>query len=66
MSSQQRQEVLVAADVASKRLPNMSLEQIRAMCSRLPVDDKGTVSFHELQKYAAVRGCVCVCVHGQS
>jgi hypothetical protein len=51
MTSQQRQEVLAAADVAAKRLPNMSLEQIKAMCARLPQDDKGTVSFHELQKY---------------
>ena len=50
MSSGQRQEVLVAADVAAKRLPNMSLEQVKAMCSRLPTDAAGKVSFHELQK----------------
>jgi hypothetical protein len=50
LSPTERQEVLASADVAAKRLPNMSLEQIKAMCGRLPVDDKGTVLFHDLQR----------------
>ena len=49
MSTQQKREVLVAADTAAKKLPNMRQEQVEALMARLPRDAEGTVSFHELQ-----------------
>ncbi len=43
--------MLASADVKSLRIPNMSREQIAALCGRLTADAAGTVSFHELQKW---------------
>ncbi len=54
MSEAQRLEVLNGVDRASKKLPNMNVEQMRALFASLPRDDKGTVLFHDVQRYVRV------------